>query len=345
MPVVDVTVAGGPRRYPQLLRTPRHRWWRPLLGLLVAAAVLVAGGTLVVTVVTLLAGGSLTEPSDEVLDADSPLGLLANNLVLAVLIPAAVLAYVVAHRARPGGLSSVLGRTRPGLLGRCLLLAFPLVALFLAAQFLVPPVGVGEIDPPATGTLVGLLAVVALSTPLQAAAEEVGFRGYLTQAVGAWVARPAVAAVLAAAVSALLFALAHGTQNPSLFADRLAFGLVASWLVWRTGGLEAAVALHVANNVASLGWASVTGTVSDSLTVSEVEWPYAVLDVAMMVVYAVLVARWVGREAASRSPSTADPSTGPTRPGVLSPPPGLRYPGASSDTPPPAGRDSPWGMG
>ncbi len=33
--------------------------------------------------------------------------------------------------------------------------------------------------------------MILLTTPLQAAAEEIWFRGYLSQAVSSWVARPA----------------------------------------------------------------------------------------------------------------------------------------------------------
>ena len=65
------------------------------------------------------------------------------------------------------------------------------------------------------------------------------------QALGSLVARPWFGVV----VSAVVFALLHGLQNPPLFVDRLAFGLLAGWLVWRTGGLEAGIAAHVVNNV------------------------------------------------------------------------------------------------
>ena len=71
--------------------------------------------------------------------------------------------------------------------------------------------------------------------------------------------------MLAALVTATLFALAHGAQDPWLFADRLLFGVVASWLAWRTGGLEAPIALHAANNLVSLGYTAVEGTLSESL--------------------------------------------------------------------------------
>ena len=63
-----------------------------------------------------------------------------------------------------------------------------------------------------------------------------------------------------------LFALAHGAQDAWLFGDRFAFALVASWLAWRTGGLEAPIALHVANNLVSLVFTASTGSLEESLT-------------------------------------------------------------------------------
>jgi membrane protease YdiL (CAAX protease family) len=81
--------------------------------------------------------------------------------------------------------------------------------------------------------------------------------------------------------TAVVFALFHGVQNPWLFGSRLVFGLLAGILVWRTGGLEAAVAIHVINNLCALGLATVTGTVSDIRTMTEVGWTQGVSDVVM----------------------------------------------------------------
>jgi hypothetical protein len=71
-------------------------------------------------------------------------------------------------------------------------------------------------------------------------------------------------------VTALLFALAHGAQSPWLFADRLVFGLLASLLVWRTGGLEIAVAMHAANNLLAFGLAIAYDRLEESLLITEV---------------------------------------------------------------------------
>lgn len=342
---MSVTLPAGPgdvmgARYPQLLRTERHRWWRPLLGLgmfgitLMSGAVAVILGALVLAALT----GAAEDPfSEDSLSPDSPLGLLANNLVIAVMIPAALLAVLVVHRERVGWLASVTARPRWGLLGRLLLVAALVVVVFFGASFALPGDADLEVDPPAASTLVGLVAVILLTTPLQAAAEEVGFRGYLSQAVASWSSRPVVGTVVAASASGLLFALAHGTQDQWLFGDRLAFGLVASWLVWRTGGLEAAVALHVANNLVSLLFTASTGSLEDTLTATTLDWQFAATDVAMMVTFAAVVDRLARRWAVvvRREPPSA----------VLSGPEGVGYPGSRPPTPRPAGGEDPWGMG
>jgi membrane protease YdiL (CAAX protease family) len=335
-------------RYPQLLRTPRHRWWRPLLGLLlgvVAGIVAAIAVVLLALAVQAVRGHGVNPRDDSTLSADSPLGLLANNLVIASLIPAAMFAVWAAHRTRVGGLASVVGRLRWSLLGRFFALACVLVSVFFAASFALPPAGLGDVHAPPIATLVGLLGVVLVSTPLQSAAEEVGFRGYLSQAVASWFARPALGTWVAGAVSATLFALAHGGQEPALFADRFAFGALASWLAWRTGGLEASIALHAANNMVSLGYTASTGSVQEALNTSTLGWPAALLDIAMMLVFAGVVARLTDRWGlVVRRPWPAS-LPGGHEGAPLSGRDGFGYPGSRSSIPPPAGSEPPWGMG
>jgi membrane protease YdiL (CAAX protease family) len=287
--------------YPRLLRTARSRWWRPALGLFIAAVTVVLAAVAVILVALLVSWltGGQGDPTAQ--DADTPLGLLANNLVIATMIPAAVLAVLVAHRDRPGWLASVTGRLRWGLLWRLLPIGLLVVLVSFGLGFLLPTSNDTSTSVPSVGTLITLLAVIVVSTPLQAAAEEVGFRGYLTQAVSSWFARPAVGVLV----------------------GRLAFGLVACWLAWRTGGLEASIALHAANNLVSLTFTAATGSLADSLTASTLEWQFAALDLVMMLTYAVLVDRLSRRWR-------------PVTRRVLSPAAGVGYPGSRPITSPPA---------
>lgn len=322
--------------YPQLLRTPRRAWWKPIIGLCLATFTLVVCSVAIVFAI----GGAgalvgVDDPfSDQSLSPDVPLGLLATNLSIAMIVPSVLVAVLVVHRERPGWLASVLGGLRWGMLARLFVIALALAVVFFAITFAIPPAGFGDLHPPSAARLSGLLVVIALTTPLQSAGEEFGFRGYLTQAICSLVNRP-FATVVAGLVTAVLFALAHGTQDPWLFSDRLAFGLVASWLAWRTGGLEAPIALHAANNLVSLGYSAVEGTLSESLNASSADWHYVVLDVAMMLVFAVMVRRLADRWQLTvrrvAPPGDAQLSAG--GPGVLSGPAAVGYPDARSDPP------------
>ena len=134
------------------------------------------------------------------------------------------------------------------------------------------------------------LALILITSPLQAAAEEFFFRGYLEQAIGSLAGRSWVGFDC----SALVFAIFHGDQNVALFAHRLGFGLIAGTLVWATGGLEAAIAVHVANNVFAFGYALFTGGVATLKATSAISWEAACSDLASFAVFGAL-AWWIGR--------------------------------------------------
>jgi hypothetical protein len=89
-------------------------------------------------------------------------------------------------------------------------------------------------------------------------------------------------------VSSVVFALLHGTQNLPLFADRLVFALLAGLLVWRTGGLEAAIAAHVINNVFAYLYAGLSTSVAAIRGLKELSWVNAAFDVGGFALFAVL---------------------------------------------------------
>ena len=111
--------------------------------------------------------------------------------------------------------------------------------------------------------------MIVLLTPLQAAGEEYAFRGYLTQAFGG-AFRSRWIAVL---VPALIFGAFHGLgQSLPIFFDRFAFGVVAGILAIATGGLEAAIAMHVLNNFLAFGIALAYGDLSSALNPTGGSW-------------------------------------------------------------------------
>ncbi len=273
-------------------------------------AAVVAGGLLVLVLLTGLgygvawfATGLEGAALDEAL-LGSWWGLLLSNLALAAGIPLARLAVRAGHGREPGLVSSVAGRWRwrwaLRVLPPVLAVAVAAALAMAVAEVLAGRPAFGEGTAPAAGQAVALLAVVLLTTPLQAAGEEWFFRGWLSQALGSWCARPVVGAVLAAVVSAALFSAAHGAQDAWLFTDRLVFALVASWLVHRTGGLEAAVVLHAVTNVVVVVPAVLTGALAQAVAQTGAPPVLVVLDVAGMLAAAAAVdalARRPGRAA------------------------------------------------
>jgi membrane protease YdiL (CAAX protease family) len=209
-----------------------------------------------------------------------PTGMLAVNLGLAALIPIAWALMAMIHQMRPRWLSSVQPRIRWRYLFGCLAIAaVALNGVMLLSTTVGKPLSVQTQQ-----DFWAFLAVIVLTSPIQAAAEEIFFRGYLLQALGSLVAKPWFGVI----ASAVVFALLHGTQNVPLFVDRLAFGLLAGILVWRTGGLEAGIAAHVINNVFAYLIAGLTTSVAALKAIKGIGWVDTAFDVGGFALFAVL---------------------------------------------------------
>lgn len=293
-----------------MLRTWTYEWWKPVVGIVLAMT-----GMLVVAPVVLLpvlaAGVALQSGpfwqnfvDAATLKAVTPAALFYLNLVLASMIPLTWFIMRVLHRMRPRWLASVVPRMRWRFFFVCLGLAVIALLAQVLAGTVVPSSGGGDVAGKLndfTAGTAGVALVVLLTTPLQAAGEEYLFRGYLLQAIGSLFRNRWVAIV----ATATLFALAHGAQNFPLFFDRFAFGLIAGWLVTRTGGLEAGIALHILNNFLAFGLALSFGDLTKTLTVSQVGWWNIVLTLTQSVVYTalvLLVARKMGLQTTTRPP-------------------------------------------
>jgi membrane protease YdiL (CAAX protease family) len=272
--------------YPQVLRGESYAWWRSLLGVICGLSLFVLMTTVVsqaiIGVSWGVAGGGRPWP-EYFADAYAfrlPIGMLAINLGIATLIPISWLLMALVHQVRPHWLSSVGPGIRWRYLAICLLVALLALNGVLALSLLIAPPPGWVLQP----GFWSFLVIILLTSPLQAAAEEVFFRGYLMQALGSLVARPWFGVI----VSSVVFALLHGTQNLPLFLDRLGFGLLAAVLVLRTGGLEAGIAAHVINNVFAYVMAGLTTSVAAVRAINEIGWLDAAFDVGGFALFAAL---------------------------------------------------------
>ncbi|NYD58281.1 hypothetical protein BKA08_002519 [Nocardioides marinisabuli] len=299
-----------------LSAAPRRGWWM-LFGVAVLGVLFIVLQLLIALVLTLwlaLGGLEVGAAFDRVSGEGEvmPSFLALVNLGWAVTIPVALGVVWVVHGVSPGWLSSVARRLRWGWMLTCFGLSFIALLATLVVSALVPAQESVALDGGLndfTRTTRDFLLVVLLLTPLQAAGEEYAFRGYLTQSFGAVLSRwPRVSVVTAVVVPAVVFALFHGVQDPPIFVDRLAFGLVAGTLVVLTGGLEAGIAMHVLNNLLAFGLALAFSDMTTALNPTGGSWWSLPVTLTQSLVYLGVVvgwARWRGIATAARAGEVA----------------------------------------
>jgi membrane protease YdiL (CAAX protease family) len=232
--------------------SPRYRWWKPLLVGLIGAVLYLL--TLLLVIVALVVGGLVWPALQRALDGfftdpltadmNDPFTFTLTMGTIILMLPPLLIATRLLGARPLGLLSSVAGRIRWRWLGWCLSLALGIYLVGYLAFFAVTalqgePVVMAVSDP----QLPLLLVLIVLLVPLQAATEEYVFRGYLMQTIGGWLRHPAFAILLPVP----LFVLGHSYDLLGQIYIGV-FAVVAGWLSWRTGGLEAAIALHIVNN-------------------------------------------------------------------------------------------------
>jgi len=280
----------GDAEFTGVLRTPHAGPLLPTLGVVIGI-----GSFLVFTplLTQLLVGaywlatgrpGAFAETYRSLLAYEVPWGMVAAQLGIALLIPITAALVLTVHHVRPAYVFSVV----PGMRWRPFLVFLAVAAVTLNGVLWAQNAIVGKAMTfvPQPG-FAGFLVAILLTSPLQAAAEEVFFRGYLLQALGSWAPNRWVGILGSAGV----FALFHGTQNPALFASRFAFGVLAAVLVVYVGGLEAGIAAHIVNNVSAFVYAGLSTGIAALKATTEVTLPDAVGEVVM---YAVFTAAALG---------------------------------------------------
>ncbi len=245
-----------PKRYSQFLQTPRRRWWKLPIALIVAGLTWLIGST-IATVPALVYDlidqkVKLTDPAaiqsylSTIQTHITPAIFLANNVGIILMIPSAWLGLII-YGQKPRWLSSVVGKLRWGWM-------FRLMGLILIPYLLMQ--GLDALGGAYSGLSwkpysLFMILVVLLTTPLQCAGEEYGTRGLINRLLGSY-GSARVSFWIGGVGSSLVFMMLHMAKDPYLNGFYFTFGMVACWMAWRTGGLEASIAMHVVNNVLAM---------------------------------------------------------------------------------------------
>ncbi|MFT4230929.1 MAG: CPBP family intramembrane metalloprotease [Microbacterium sp.] len=244
-PPVPAMPAAPPLPYHRLNRMqPRSsRWWRPVAAILVSVGlygVLAVAFAMSLAISREVGGATLASPNAD--DPTNPFDWLVGLGMIALMIPAVILGMRWGGGAR-GTIHSVRGRIRWGLLLRGAVIALPLYALILGGAWLIGPPE--DVTWPTPGwSLVAVFVLIVVLAPLQSAGEEYLFRGLPMQALGTWLRSPLWGILLPVP----LFVLGHGYNWVGSIA--VAVGAICCGaLTWKSGGLELAIVLHVANNL------------------------------------------------------------------------------------------------
>ncbi|MVA74990.1 CPBP family intramembrane metalloprotease [Auraticoccus sp. F435] len=255
-PVRPSPLPVGPTEYHHFLRTPRSAWWRGALAVVLTCVLfLVVQVVLLVplTLVQALTGTELLRFQGTTMVL-TPTLLAVTNVSIAAMIPISMLLQRSLFGQPARWLHSVHGRFRWRFAARLTAVLLPVWLVYAGLLIWLFPeaAGAGGAAPTLASTLL-MLAVVVVSTPFQAAGEEYAARGLLARSFGSWFASPRLALIAALVGPNLLFMVAHGAGDWTLALYYLFFGLACTVLVWRTGGLEAAVVLHAVNNTTLFG--------------------------------------------------------------------------------------------
>lgn len=224
-------------RYLALAGRGRNQWWRYLTGVLVILFFAQVLGNAPLLVLR------------HFYDYSGMRAFLAANLGVLVELAGVVIAVVLIHRRGLLSLVTPYAHIDWRRMAQGFGVWFVLGAANCVIESLLYPGRYRLTFDPAT--FFQFAAVALCLTPLQTATEELLFRGYVMQGLGLLIRKPAVIAI----VSAAIFVLPH-LANPEIARDPLlvppqylVIGLLLAAVTLRDGRLELAIGIHAANNL------------------------------------------------------------------------------------------------
>ncbi len=242
----------------QMKKEPKYRWFKPILAAVLALVLLNLYSLIALLtqdVINALVFGKklgspdLTpniDPNDYLqVDMTNPVDLFFYLLPFALII-------LVIHQGmkitKLGGKATLESTARRLRLDRFVAFLPLLFVLFFGEGIVEDLIRVYVLHEPLGAFRFPFASIIVtlILVPLQCMAEEYMLRGFMMQTLKAWIPVVAVAYV----GQAVLFMAGHGYDLGGNFCT-LVSGLLMGYAVIRTGGLEASMCMHIANNVSS----------------------------------------------------------------------------------------------
>ncbi|MDR0989779.1 MAG: CPBP family intramembrane metalloprotease [Propionibacteriaceae bacterium] len=300
--------------YARFYRTPAWRGWKPVVLVIAAFAAMQILGSVILGIAMGIMFVASPEDVEALFGATDSLEefdvqaflaqlmaskeiFIANFISLGALLPVCFLLSFLIMRQRPGYLSSVTGRFRWAWFGP-VVGVIGVICIAIVGFLVWSPVIAGEQTVGLIPDTWLLLITVIVIVPFQSAAEEYLCRGLVFRGVTSFFgAKPSTGLIIGAVASTLIFMGLHLSTDVGQNVFYAFFGLTACWLTWRTGGLEAAIALHLANNMVGMSSLPFTGLTSEMFdrSAGATSWQGVLLQIVQLVlaIAAVeLLVRW-----------------------------------------------------
>ncbi len=244
--------------YVHMLRGPQNKAWKPFAsaGIFLSTMGIIIAGTFIVLLVFMIVTQMETSLTEDITQQTiSTMGIIdftVGNFVLGSFIFAAMLSTWAVFRIKPGFVSSVLGKFRWKWFGWCLLVVIPIWTLLFGLTTIID-LGLGStiklfpIEKP--GLVLTFILLVFLTTPIQAAGEEYAFRGWLIQNISSLFKDRLVGVCIAGLISTIIFSGLHLNINPLALLLYFSLSISALTMTYKTGGIEAACAVHIVHNI------------------------------------------------------------------------------------------------
>jgi len=280
----------------RFFQVPARRWWWGLIALavyVVCYLIVMFGSSFIMLAVdpSILetAGNGGEIPT-------TPSLFLVNNLAIAMDIGVCTLLSWVFFRQGFGWLVSVTGRFRWKWMG----IALGIFAIGYAVEMIVEIFISGAADYGLTDLTIEpytvfMLLSILVTTPFQCAGEEFQSRAFLGRIVAAIIPFRVPGLILSALIPSVVFMWLHDAQDPWLNLNYFCVALMMWWLAYRTGGIEASIALHFVNNIFS-EWMLPFTDISGMFDRSEGTGSPVILVYLAVQLVLVLIVDWVARQ-------------------------------------------------